>query len=111
MCSKMESYENLKFSYVHYPLDSESLMLAFHLGFEHGMFGTLKLSGKGSGRKSEKERERAIVAARLPRMKHVLDLTMFLIVKVRIPGQSVTLMMFFIAKRGRRAFLGVEKRL
>ncbi|MBP1994304.1 hypothetical protein [Paenibacillus eucommiae] len=36
----------------------------------------------------------------------VLHLTMIFIVKVSVPGQSVTLTMFFIIKRGRMASQG-----
>ncbi|MBP1991834.1 hypothetical protein J2Z66_003441 [Paenibacillus eucommiae] len=36
----------------------------------------------------------------------VRHLTMFFIVKIRIPGQSVTLMMIFIVKRGRMVSQG-----
>ncbi|MBP1993645.1 hypothetical protein [Paenibacillus eucommiae] len=44
-----------------------------------------------------------------PQMECVLHLTMFFIVKVRFPGQSVTLTMISIAKRGRMASLNGEK--
>ncbi|MBP1996999.1 hypothetical protein [Paenibacillus eucommiae] len=41
----------------------------------------------------------------------VLHLTMFFIVKTSVPGQTVTLMMIFIAKRGHMASLGGKKGL
>ncbi|MBP1996868.1 hypothetical protein [Paenibacillus eucommiae] len=50
--------------------------------------------------------ENAIVADRLLRNDHVLDLTMFFIVKSSVPGQFVTLTMIFIVKRGRMASQG-----
>ncbi|MBP1992116.1 hypothetical protein [Paenibacillus eucommiae] len=38
--------------------------------------------------------------------ERAIHLTMFFIVKVSVPGQSVTLMMIFIVKRGRMASRG-----